>query len=98
MQDLHLSGQNVQRTGNVISLRYTELAEISQPYATRVVNVTPFLVDFYQGSVALNPTTDVWVSTLPPETNDVVIEGNFESVAHFLQAEVTDGDDGLRTV
>ena len=92
-----LSGQNVQRTGNVISLRYTELAEISQPYATRVVNVTPFLVDFYQGSVALNPTTDVWVSTLPPETNDVVIEGNFESVAQALQAEVTDGDDGLRT-
>ena len=92
-----LSGQNVQRTGNVISLRYTELAEISQPYATRVVNVTPFLVDFYQGSIALNPTTDVWVSTLPPETNDVVIEGNFESVAQALQAEVTDGDDGLRT-
>ena len=37
------------------------------------------------------------MSTLPPETNDVVIEGNFESVAQMLQAEVTDGDDGLRT-
>ena len=92
-----LAGQNVQRTGNVISLAYAEFAEISQPYATRVENVTPFLVDFYQGSVALNPTTDVWVSTLPPETNDVIIEGNFESVAQALQAEVTDGADGLRT-
>jgi hypothetical protein len=92
-----LSGQNVVRTGNVISLSYTEVPEISQPYATRVENVTPFLIDFYEGSIALNPTTDVWVSTLPPETNDVVIEGNFESVAQALQAEVTDGDDGLRT-
>tara|TARA_B100001564_G_scaffold121475_1_gene101360 strand:- start:25870 stop:33417 length:7548 start_codon:yes stop_codon:yes gene_type:complete len=92
-----LAGQNVTRTGNVISLSYSETAEITQPYATRVENVTPFLIDFYQGSVALNPTTDVWVSALPPETNDVIIEGNFESVAQALQAEVTDGDDGLRT-
>ena len=92
-----LSGQNVRRTGNVISLNFTEVAEISQPYATRVENVTPFLIDFYEGSIALNPTTDVWVSTLPPETNDVVIEGNFESVAQALQAEFTEGDDGLRS-
>ena len=91
-----LAGQNVQRTGNVISLAYTEIAEISQPYATRVENVTPFLVDFYQGSIALNPTTDVWVSTLSPETNDVIIEGNFESVSQALQAETSNGDDGLR--
>jgi len=92
-----LSGQNVRRTGNVVSLTYDEVAEISQPYATRVENVTPFLIDFYQGSVALNPTTDVWVSTLEPEVNDVIIEGNFESVAAALQADVTDGADGLRT-
>ena len=92
-----LAGQNVRRTGDVISLNYTEVAEISQPYATRVENVTPFLIDFYQGSIALNPTSDVWVSTLPPETNDVIIEGNFESIADALQADVTDGADGLRT-
>ena len=92
-----LSGQNVRRTGDVISLDYVEVAEISQPYATRVENVTPFLIDFYQGSIALNPTTDVWVSTLPPETNNVIIEGNFESIADALQADVTDGADGLRT-
>ena len=92
-----LAGQRVRRSGNVISLDYTEVAEISQPYATRVENVTPFLIDFYQGSVALDPTTDVWVSTLPPETNDVIIEGNFESIAAALQADVQDGADGLRT-
>ena len=92
-----LSGQNIKRTGNVISLNYLEVAEITQPYATRVENVTPFLVTFYEGSVALNPTVDVWVSTLPPSVNDVVLEGNFESIAESIGAEVTEGADGLRT-
>ena len=96
-----LSGQGVRRTGDVISLDYTEVAEITQPYATRVENVTPFLIDFYAGSVKLNPTSDVWVSTRDPDVNegvgDVVIEGNFTSIAEALQATVTDGEDGLRT-
>ena len=92
-----LSGQNVKRTGNVISLNYTEVAEISQVYATRVENVTPFLIDFYSGSIALNPTTDTWVSTVAADTKDVVMEGNFESIASAIDAEVTTGDDGLRT-
>tara|TARA_Y100001935_G_scaffold247024_1_gene242352 strand:- start:10921 stop:18507 length:7587 start_codon:yes stop_codon:yes gene_type:complete len=95
-----LSGQGVRRTGDVISLDYAEVAEITQPYGTRVENVTPFLIDFYEGSIKLNPTTDVWVSTREPEVNegvgDVIIEGNFESIAQALDIETFDEGDGLR--
>ncbi len=93
-----LSGQGIRRTGNVISLNYLEKAEIQNIYATRVENVTPFLIDFYEGSIALNPTADVWVSNKPPTTSNKILEGNFDSVVESLNIEnLNEGTDGMRT-
>jgi hypothetical protein len=92
-----VSGQNIRRTGNVISLNYTDQAFITQPYATRIENVTPFLVTYYNGSIALEPTADIWVSTQKaPEPRDVTMEGSFQAVSDAIQSEVTTNEDGLR--
>ena len=32
-----------------------------QPFATRVENVTPYLVNYYGGSVFLTPESDIWI-------------------------------------
>ena len=46
-------GNNIVRSGDVITLDFDELSYIKQPFGTRVENVTPFLVTFYAGNVVL---------------------------------------------
>ena len=52
-----------QQTGDLVTLPYTNLAYISQPFATRIENVNPFAVFGWNGSLALNPPTDSWFDT-----------------------------------
>ena len=59
--DYDLLDSNVKKTGNVVTLDYTEKQYISQPHATKVENVNPFDVVLYNGSVSLNPQSDFWV-------------------------------------
>jgi uncharacterized protein YkvS len=86
------SGTNSQSTGKgVITLDYTEVTEITQPYATRIENVTPYLVTSYEGTIDLNPSSDVWVDSvkLDPLTVDG-IQG--ELTFTDIQADVDDLD------
>ena len=91
-----LSGTGIKRSGQMVTLDYTELPWLTQPFSTRVENVTPFLVTYYQGSIALEPTVDVWIDTNKMEMRNVQLEGSFEGVAEALGAEITDAADGSR--
>lgn len=59
-----LIGRNVKRTGQLLTLNYTEVEKIIQPYATRIENVTPYLVTKYVGSIELFPSSDTWVDQI----------------------------------
>jgi hypothetical protein len=52
-----------QKTGDLITLPYTEITMINQPYASRYVNVNPFNVFTWSGSVTLDPPGDEWKET-----------------------------------
>jgi hypothetical protein len=58
-----LIGNNIKKTGQLLTLNYTDVEEIIQPYATSVENVTPFLVTTYKGTIVLTPSSDTWVDT-----------------------------------
>jgi len=90
-------GTNVKKTDRILTLDYTDDAWLQQPYATRVENVTPFLVQFWQGSIELTPEVDVWIDVNELEVNDVLIEGSFRGVAEALNAEITTRADGSRS-
>ena len=92
----NITGTNIKRTGQVISLNYDEVEWVNQPFATRVENVTPYLVKNYEGSIALEPTADVWIDVTKMQPNDVMMEGSFEGVAEALNAEITTAADGSR--
>ena len=51
------------KTGDLITLPYTEATLIDQPYASKTVNVNPFGIFTWIGSVALTPQTDEWKET-----------------------------------
>ena len=92
----NITGTNIKRTGQVLSLDYEEEEWLVQPFGTRVENVTPYLVTNYTGSIELDPTTDVWIDVNRLELRDVMMEGSFRGVAEALRAEITDNADGSR--
>ena len=89
-------GDGIRRTNQTITLDYTDTSWLTQPFATRTESVTPFLVQFWNGSITLEPDVDVWIDVNRLETRTVENEGAFEAIASALQAEVTTAEDGTR--
>jgi len=67
--NFNLLDSNVQKTGNIITLKYESVGWIEQPLATRVENVNPFNVVSYNGNVKLSPSSDSWVRTVRLENS-----------------------------
>jgi hypothetical protein len=63
-QNLKLLDPNIQKTGDLLTLAYTEVDWIEQPHATNVENVNPFNVIVFVGGVVLDPASDNWVRTI----------------------------------
>ena len=51
------------KTGDLITLPYTEATLIYQPFASKFVNVNPFDIFTWSGSIALTPPSDEWKET-----------------------------------
>jgi len=69
---------------------------LEQPFATRLENVTPFLVNFYKGTIDLEPSVDVWIDTNQMQIRDTLMEGSFQGLADVINAEVETAEDGTR--
>ena len=78
--DSERSGAGYQKTGELITLPYTEEVFVEQPYATRVENVQPFMTSNWVGKIELQPASDTWFETLTAPAVIVNTEGNFNSV------------------
>ena len=72
------ASSGVKINDGVITLAYTDKIYIAQPYASKVVNVNPFLVTTYTGRIALDPVTDDWIDVEKRPEQVTSVEGNFE--------------------
>ena len=68
-QNLQLLDPNIQKTGDLLTLKYDEVDWIEQPHATNVENVNPFNVIVFVGGVQLDPASDNWVRTIYIDNN-----------------------------
>ena len=96
--DTSLVGSGVKRTGQVVTLDYEEVSAITQPYSTRVVNVTPYAVGFFGGSVTLFPSSDVWIDQVRLTPKTIQAEGNYTKTLFQLSEEGFDKQTGLGPV
>jgi hypothetical protein len=80
-----LIGSNIKKSGDIITLNYTNVEYIKQPYATRVENVQPYVLVFWEGSLILNPSSDIWIDTVRLEPKTIQMEGNYLSTIQTLQ-------------
>ena len=62
--DFDLLDPNVQKTGDLITLKYSDKSWIRQPLASRVENVNPFNMVEFRGRVVISPSQDSWTRTI----------------------------------
>ncbi len=68
-----------QKTGDLITLPYSEVVFATQPYASRVENVNPFNVIAWVGAIDLDPASDIWRDTNRLPNLIINREGNYDT-------------------
>jgi len=63
LENVISSTSTVQKTGKMITLPYYVTIGETQPFASQMKNVTPYLVFPWKGNLALDPREDYWVDT-----------------------------------
>jgi hypothetical protein len=72
-----IEGINVKKSGDIVTLDYSEIQWLKQTFGTRAESVTPFLVNFWKGSIELTPASDNWIDTIRLESKVIDVEGNY---------------------
>jgi len=62
--DSERTANNYVTNDGIITLPYTEVSYINNPFASRVENVNPFAIATFYGNLALAPSSDVWYDTI----------------------------------
>lgn len=86
-----LQNANIQRTGDIVSLKYTEEIFIQQNFATRTENVNPFAILNFVGVLELNPETDTWIEEKALSSVTTEQQGNYDAMLLGLGADPNTG-------
>jgi len=73
-----------QKTGDLITVPYTEVTAIDQPLATKTENLQPFMIFNWIGSVELDPPLDEWKETNRAPELVINQNGTFDNLAREL--------------
>ena len=68
------------KTGDILTLPYTETTFVNADKASRTSNVNPYSVFSFQGTLKLIPGTDVWQDTTQLPEVRINREGNFDAI------------------
>ena len=82
---------NYQRTGDLVTLPYTEVTLVDQPFASKTINVNPFDVRTFTGSIKLDPPGDEWKETERAPELVVNNVGGFDTLVSNLGNEALNG-------
>ena len=72
--------QNYQKTGDLITLPYTEEAYVNIDKASSTEFVNPYDVVLFNGNVSLSPSRDMWFDTQRLPSVRRVVEGDYNTV------------------
>jgi len=65
-----LGSPNIKKTGDLVTLDYTEVLDREQPFATRVENINPYMMRSWAGNLTLNPESDIFTERVFEVQND----------------------------
>jgi len=92
--NLQLLDPNCKKSGDLITLNYTEVDWLDQPHATTKENVNPFEVIAFAGQVIIDPPSDNWARTIYIDNVRTESTGNrwVEQANIVSQTTTTDTD------
>jgi len=90
MTDTIRSTNGYQKTGDMLTLPYTEVAYQTQPYASKTQNIQPYDVIDYIGTVTLSPEMDEWMETETLPDLQITMPGTFDTLIEGAAAGVID--------
>jgi len=61
--DADRAAANYIKTGDCLTLPYTETDLINQPFASKAININPFAIFSWMGTLELTPSSDEWRET-----------------------------------
>jgi hypothetical protein len=96
MTDAIRTTNGYQKTGDLITLPYTSVSYEEQPYASTTINLQPFDVIDYIGTMTLDPEQDEWMATETLPDLQVDLPGTFDTLTDLADQGVLDL--GLGTV
>lgn len=79
------------RTGDLVTLDYTEVTVIDQPLSTTYANINPFNVLRFVGSIVLEPSFDQWVDTAYLPSVNKVVDIQLQDAADKYETRGTGG-------
>ena len=78
--DTQRTGDKYQKTGDMITLPYTDVVSVQQEYASRVENLNPVLTFTWTGICKLTPSGDEWFEVERLPALIINREGNFDQL------------------
>ena len=78
--DTERSGLGYQKTGDIITLPYTEEVQSENPYATRTEKLQPVYTANWVGNIVLSPASDEWFETETAPDLIINVDGNYDAV------------------
>ena len=79
------ASSNYQKTGDLITLPYTEEAYVSINKASTTEFVNPYDVVLFNGNVSLEPSRDLWFDTERLPAVSRTVEGDYDTVLQGVQ-------------
>jgi len=86
-----IDGDNIKKTGRLVTLDYTEQEFIKQVYASRLENLNPYLIVYYSGDMKLNPDSDTWTDTKFVDANVILETEEYDLAIEELGINVQTG-------
>ena len=88
--DASRSTAGYRKTGDLITLPYSGVQYIEQPFATRTVNLNPYNTQGFIGNIVLDPPIDEWFETERQPEMVVDMPGTFDVFSNLSSAGVLD--------
>ena len=87
---------NLKITGNSLTLDYSEVTQVEQPFASRIVNVNPFNVVTWTGLLNLSPNVDTWTVDVsqvrnianPSRRGQTSVTTDFETIPYIRSRNI----------
>lgn len=79
-----IQGNSIKKTGDLITLNYTEEEWLNNPFASKKEKINPVAGKIWQGSIELNPSSDVWLDNTKVSSKNIEVNASYLGLSEWL--------------